>query len=184
MVKESTGATAAPVKGFVRFRKVSGKHHMFCYVREQKVVLGKGCEDGDVAYFYPNYTPPGSNESWKRIDAEPVTTEEQVYEDAGKPEGTLEVRERSPGWYDVVNTATGNPVNTSAMRKDDAEAMAAGSVQEGQGTIEVKEKLDAPEVVVECPSGYTFGQDHDDNDSCDDCGQAADCQAVKEAASK
>jgi hypothetical protein len=34
-----------------------------------------------------------------------------------------ELRSKGPGWYDVVNVATGEPINERSLRRDEAEKM-------------------------------------------------------------
>lgn len=201
-------AGSPKVKGFVRYAKVSGKHRMYCYVRERKVVLGKGCKDGQVAYFHPNATPPGNDSAWKCLDANDVATEAtelELYEKAGKPQGTLEIVPDGSG-FNVVNTATGKRINTYTLTKDEAEEIVKGSpeveekvevekepVKEVQEPLkkkkkkkkkdkgeneEKKEDKDDADETVECPMGHKFGEDHDNHDECDECSLAEDCKAA------
>lgn len=191
---------AVAVEGYVRFKKVRGKHRMFCDVRNRKVVLGKGCDDGDVAYLPPGGLPKESNESWERMDdLAHVTeaTEQQVQEAAGDPEGTLAIVEAGEGAYNVVNTATGEAINTTPLTREQAEAMAAGSpVHEVEEKPEEKKGLlaKAKDTIkdaltpsengegggIGCPHGFVFSQDHDEHEECDECSIADACQAKKE----
>jgi hypothetical protein len=173
------------VEGFIRYRKVSGKHRMYCPVREKKVLLGPNQKDadGDVAYLKPGGTPKESNESWERIDDDVAVagaTEQQLQEAAGEPEGTLEIVEVGEEAYDVVNTATGKALNTAPLTRKQAEDIAAGSpvaeveVQSGK---EPYEGAPIGDEVNVCPlEGVKFGVDHDEYEECDDCKYAEACQ--------
>ncbi len=109
-------------KKYQRWRKKIGKHHMFCPVRKKKVILGAKLPDGDIAFFLPSQAPPTPSKAWEQLDSGP-TMEETMVDDVGDVAGELELRETSKGWYDVINTATGKAINTSKLRKNDAEAM-------------------------------------------------------------
>lgn len=189
-------------EGFVRFRKVSGKHHMYCPVRERKVLLGPGQVDGDIAYLTPAGSPAGSNESWKCLDEEghvAEVTEGKMQEVAGKPEGTLYAVHVTEGvdipYWNVINTATDKLVNTAPLTKEQAEAIVAGSPVE-QAVYDNPPKDETPEEKkgllatikdkvlgdkeVECPGGHKFGEDHDEHEDCDDCGMAVNCETAKQ----
>jgi hypothetical protein len=182
------------VEGFVRFKKVAGKHHMYCPVRDRKVVLGPNQADGDIAYLTPAGSPAGSNESWVCLDEEghvAEATEQEMQETAGEPEGTLEIKEVGEEAYDVVNTETGKPLNTSALSKEEAEALVAGSPEEKKGLLaRLKDKVTGGDKNesgsteegdgIGCPYGHEFGKDHDDHDECDECEHAPNCEGVKQ----
>lgn len=51
--------------------------------------------------------------------------EEVLREELAEPVASLTVHAKGGGWFDVVD-ADGNPVNDKALRKDEAEALAAG----------------------------------------------------------
>ena len=152
------------VRGFIRWKKATGKHHMYCSIRKKRVILGKGRPDGDIAYFPPHHVPTHS--SWERLDQVDVAAE--LAEKVGDAEGTLEVVERSPGWYDVVNTATKKPINTSGLRKAAAEELAAGSPPPS-----------TTEESPECPQGFKFGEDNEKEEVCDDCDLYTECAEKK-----
>jgi hypothetical protein len=182
----SDGITPA-VKGFIRYRKIRGKHRMYCSVREKKVLLGKGQEDGDVAYLEPGGQPKESNESWERIDNDVVVaeaTEQQLQEAAGEPEGTLEILEVGEEAYNVVNTATGKALNTAPLTRQQAEDIAAGSPVaevEAQGSKEVYEDAPTGDEINVCPlEDVEFGVGHDDYEHCDNCELAEACKKAKE----
>lgn len=106
---------------YVRYRKVAGKHRMYCPVRKRPVVLGKDCEDGDIAYLDAFRLPSPTDQSWQKLDD--VDEEEVLAEEVGEPDGTLVVVPKGGGWFNVQNTATGDFINTSALRLKDAEAL-------------------------------------------------------------
>ena len=107
---------------YVRCRKVQGKHHMYCPVRKKAVVLGKDCDDGDVANLTAAQAKAvEDNASWKVLD---VKDENEVLaEEAGPPDGLLILVSKGGGWFDVQNTATGETINTTSLRLEDAEAL-------------------------------------------------------------
>ena len=184
-------STTPKVDGYVRHRKVSGKHHMYCPVRERKVLLGSKQEDGDIAYLTPAGSPVGSNESWKCLDEDmhvAEATEQKIQEVAGKPEGTLEIVEVGEEAYDVVNTATEKAINTSPLTREQAEALTSGSPEEAKSFLaSLKDKVlgkephdDVPEMDA-CPNDHEFGKDHDEHEDCDECPLAESCQSTKES---
>ena len=116
-------------KDYQRWRRLGGRHHMYCAVRDKKVIIGEGAPDGDFAYFTKAQAPPDTDPMWEKLDGGPAT-DAKAMETVTSPDGTLKVEEVSKGWYNVINTATGQPVNTSKLRKAEAEAMVAGSPPE------------------------------------------------------
>lgn len=180
-------------EGYVRHRKIRGTHRMYCPVRERKVVLGKGREDGNVAYLAPAGMPAASNESWERIDHDNYVAEaaeQEMTEKAGEPEGTLKIEEVGEEAYNVVNTVTGEPMNTSPVSREEAEALISGSPEEKKGLLaRPKDKVtDADKddsgdkedsSSEECPVGHRFGKDHDEHEECDECPLAESCQEAK-----
>ena len=121
---------------YVRCRKVQGKHHMYCPVRKRAVVLGKDCDDGDVAHLLPSQVGPVSKDpSWKVLES--IDEDEVLAEEVGEPTGILVVVPKSGGWYDVQNTETGEIINTTSLRLEDANEFIAGYVppepEEGDG---------------------------------------------------
>lgn len=101
---------------------------MYCAVRKKKVIIGAGAPDGDFAYFTKAQAPPDTDKMWEQLDGGPAD-DAKVMDEVTSPDGTLKI-EGSGGWYNVINTATGQPVNTSKLRKAEAEAMVAGSPPE------------------------------------------------------
>ena len=121
---------------FVKCRKVSGKHHMFCPVKRRKVVLGKGQPDGDVAFLSPTQAAAVMTEkSWEVLEGG-AAPEAVMMDNVEEPKGAFVLKERSPGWWDVINTGTGEPVNTTALRKVDAEAMLAEQPTDEEPAVE------------------------------------------------
>lgn len=192
----SEGANATPqVEGFIRYKKVKGTHRMLCPIRKKQVVLGVNREDGNVAYLTPAGIPPGSNESWERIDSNEYVAEaaeQEMQEKAGKPEGTLEVVELATleGFYNVINTATDKPINTEPLTKEEAEIMVSGSPKEKKGLLarlkdkmlgKDKEQVDSGNLDKDvCPNGHNFGKDYDEHEDCDNCDASEYCQAERE----
>jgi hypothetical protein len=180
---------ALQVEGWVRYAKISGKHRMFCHVRDRKVVLGKGQADGQIAYFKPGATPPGSDASWKCIDPDVAVneaTELEMLEKAGMPAGTLRKEPDGEG-FNVINTQTGEPINSFTLTEAEADAIVEGSPLEERTEPSKDAEVEAEEVVKNdgaeipvCPSGHIFGsEDHDNHEECDECPEATAC---KEAA--
>jgi len=156
------------MEGYLRYKKISGKHHMYCPVREKKVILGKGCDDGDIAYFLPHQAPPEGAPSWERMGRKDGVTAEQEFIDAevGEPDGVLKLVEKNGGWYDIENTATGEIINTTSLRKEEAEEIIKGY------------KPEEPEAPQQCPvEDGTFGEDFEEYGDCAECPVAADCEA-------
>ena len=107
---------------YIKCRKIQGKHHMYCPVNKTAVVLGKGCDDGDVAYLTPAQAKSiADNPTWKVLDG--VDEEELLNEEVGEPDGLLVLVSKGGGWYDVKNTATGEVINTTSLRLEDAESI-------------------------------------------------------------
>lgn len=98
-----------------RFRKIGGGNF--------RIKRGSGTEvyrKGDVFEGEAKEIPEAFRDQWIRVD-EP-TPEEKAAEE-GTPNVSLKLVQRSPGWYDVINSVTGEPINDSALRKDDALAL-------------------------------------------------------------
>ncbi len=107
--------------GKLQFRKVQGKHRMFNPELKRKVVLGPGQPDGDIVEFYPGSEPSKHDQSWERIGKVEDVAKAEI-EEATSP-GSLEIVDEGHGWYSVLNTATGENINTNKLRKEEVEAL-------------------------------------------------------------
>lgn len=86
------------------------------------MVLGKGQEDGDIAHLSSDQVAKlAGNKSWQVLDA--VDENEVLAEEIGEPDGLLVLITKGGGWFDVQNTATGEVINTTSLRLEDAQAL-------------------------------------------------------------
>ena len=158
---------------FIRYRKVSGRHHYYCPFRKRKAILGpKGCPDGNIGYFRHNEVPDNANHSWERMDS--VEPNKVLEEEVGEPDGVLKMVKNGKR-YDIINTATGDAINTAPLTKKEAEEMVAGYVEPSE-----EEEEEDEEVVAEfaCPEEYDIYKDYDEREECDDCKVHEECAAL------
>lgn len=97
----------------IRWRKIGGGTFR----------MGKGriIKPNQVFRARPSEIPEGFRDVVVPIDD--VGTEEPEVVTPQSP--AYEIRQRSVGWYDVINVSTGKVINERALRKSDAEALLA-----------------------------------------------------------
>lgn len=73
---------------------------------------------------HPDEIPKAFRDTVVPVNPEELQDKENPVLDVA--EDTFVVRERTPGWYDIVNLVTGKPINDAALRKKDADNFAKG----------------------------------------------------------
>jgi len=82
---------------------------------------GKTYHPGDVIEC-PPYTLRHCIDKFEQLDGGPVT--EVEVEPRTEPAKALEIVYKKGGYYDVLNPATGKPINANGLRKAEAMALA------------------------------------------------------------
>lgn len=153
----------------IRYRKVRGKHRMYSPELKRKMVLGPGQKDGDIMEFEPHNAPLKTDQSWVRLDKAEDTVRAEVEEAGGGDK--LVLVDHNNGWFGVKNTETGEFINTSNLRKPEAEALLTSYQDEEEGKND-------PDPVCPVDEGV-FGEDYDEFDECDKCEFAEKCEAFE-----
>lgn len=68
------------------------------------------------------------------------------------PKSQFKIVSRAPGFYDVIHPITGAAINTKALRKADAEALAGQTVEEYDAKV-AKEAAEAEEAAKQAAAG-------------------------------
>jgi len=93
----------------LKWQKVSGGNHLHSD--------GKRYKKGDILLAHPHELSDALKSDYKCLDIDESKGEE--IKDHGI---LLEIHHKGGGWYDVINTITGEPLNDSSMKRDVAKA--------------------------------------------------------------
>ena len=109
------------------YRLLRGKHYKRnrsrTSVNKGLVRYEAGGDNGLVPYGPGERHPEPDGVRWELADGAPAPKAEPAAEEFT---GAYELSPRGGAWFDVVNKATGETINTSALREDAALEMIAG----------------------------------------------------------
>ena len=100
---------------------------------------GRDVHSGQVFRASEHEIPGGAFDLVERIDPEPSPESEEP------PKNNLKVVHKGGGWYDVVNTETDQPINSTSMRQDEAKQLAQMELEEAEEQVQEKEAAEADE---------------------------------------
>lgn len=90
----------------------------------RKAMIARGLDPAEVEGRVSTWPPPEPEvEEEEVITAEETVVEEEAVEPP--PQVGLELKSKGGGWWDVINMATGQPINDRSLRKADAEHLMA-----------------------------------------------------------
>lgn len=110
-----------------RWRKVGGG--------VMTLTTGRDVHSGEVFRASEQEIPVGAVDLVERLDPKQAKEENE-------PLATnhLEMRHKGAGWYDVINTETGEAINTKNLRHDEAEELVQQDAEEEEDEEEDEEQ--------------------------------------------